>query len=40
MERLVGKNIIYCVLASELSLLSALLKDDLVKAHLKLNRGK
>ena len=32
-------NIIYSVLACELSLMSALCNDDLVKAHLKLNRG-
>lgn len=34
-----AKNIIYSVLACELSLMSALCNDDLVKAHLKLNRG-
>ena len=34
-----GKNIIYSVLACELSLMSALCNDDLIKAHLKLNRG-
>jgi hydroxymethylglutaryl-CoA reductase (NADPH) len=34
-----SKNVIYSVLACELSLMSALCNDDLVKAHLKLNRG-
>jgi hydroxymethylglutaryl-CoA reductase (NADPH) len=34
-----AKNIIYSILACELSLMSALCNDDLVKAHLKLNRG-
>ena len=34
-----AKNIIYSVLACELLLMSALCNDDLVKAHLKLNRG-
>ena len=34
-----AKNVIYSVLACELSLMSALCNDDLIKAHLKLNRG-
>jgi hydroxymethylglutaryl-CoA reductase (NADPH) len=34
-----SKNVIYSVLACELSLMSALCNDDLVKAHLRLNRG-
>jgi len=37
---ILAKNIIYCVLSCELSLMSALCNDDLVKAHLKFNRGK
>jgi hydroxymethylglutaryl-CoA reductase (NADPH) len=37
--KFLGKNIIYSVLACELSLMSALCNDDLIKAHLKLNRG-
>jgi|SaaInlStandDraft_6_1057023.scaffolds.fasta_scaffold09506_2 hydroxymethylglutaryl-CoA reductase (NADPH) len=36
---ILAKNIIYSVLSCELSLMSALCNDDLVKAHLKLNRG-
>ena len=38
-SKLLAKNIIYCVMASELSLMSALCNNDLVRAHLKLNRG-
>jgi hydroxymethylglutaryl-CoA reductase (NADPH) len=37
--KILAKNIIYSVLSCELSLMSALCNDDLVKAHLKLNRG-
>ena len=37
--KFLSKNVIYSVLACELSLMSALCNDDLVKAHLKLNRG-
>jgi len=37
-ERL-AKNIAYCVMACELSLLSSLCNNDLIKAHMKLNRG-
>lgn len=36
---LLAKHIIYSVLSCELSLMSALCNDDLVSAHLKLNRG-
>ena len=36
---ILAKNIIYSVLACELSLMSSLCNNDLVKAHLKLNRG-
>ena len=35
-----AKNIIYCVLGCELSLLSSLCNNDLMYTHLKLNRGK
>jgi hydroxymethylglutaryl-CoA reductase (NADPH) len=37
--KIVAKTIIYSVLSCELSLMSALCNDDLVKAHMKLNRG-
>ena len=37
-ERLV-KNIVYCVMACELSLLSSLCNNDLINAHMKFNRG-
>ena len=33
-----AKNIIYCVLGCELSLLASLYNNDLMKAHLTLNR--
>jgi hydroxymethylglutaryl-CoA reductase (NADPH) len=36
---LVARTIIYSVLSCELSLMAALCNDDLVKAHMKLNRG-
>ena len=35
-----AKNIIYCVMGCELSLLSSLCNNDLIQAHMKLNRGK
>ena len=34
-----AKNIIYCVMGCELSLLSSLCNNDLIQAHLKYNRG-
>ena len=34
-----AKNIIYCVMGCELSLLSSLCNNDLIQAHMKLNRG-
>lgn len=37
-ERL-AKNMVYCVMACELSLLSSLCNNDLIKAHMKFNRG-
>ena len=38
--KLLAKNIIYCVLSCELSLMSALCNNDLLKAHMELNRSK
>ena len=37
--KIVAKTIIYSVLSCELSLLAALCNDELVKSHMKLNRG-
>ena len=37
-ERL-AKNIAYCAMACELSLLSSLSNNDLIDAHMKFNRG-
>lgn len=38
--KILAKNIIYCVLGCELSLMSALCNDELLKAHMALNRPK